>query len=365
MTLGRIEKLRAALAEKEIDGFITSQPENRRYLTGFVGTAGWAIVTRDEALLATDFRYTEQATAQAPTFRVVEIKGGLPQWLPQVMDLLGGALQGKRLAFEGEHLSYALWQSFARTLGERVELAPVVGLVESLRMFKEPEELALMQEAVRVTDEAMARVIPTIQPGQTERQIAWALEVAMRELGAEGLSFDTIVAAGPNAAMAHHRPDDTPIQRGQTIVIDMGCKVNGYCSDQTRTVYIGPQDEQFQLLYDLTLGAQLTAIETIAPGLTGAEGDSLARTVIQDAGYGERFGHGLGHGSGLAVHEEPRVTMGSQQVLKESMVFSIEPGIYVPGWGGIRIEDLVVMEKGGARSLSRAPKTPDWEGALR
>jgi Xaa-Pro aminopeptidase len=240
-----------------------------------------------------------------------------------------------------------------------------MGLVEGLRTVKDPDELASMQEAVSITDEAMARVIPTIKPGQTERQIAWALEVAMREMGAEGLSFETIVAAGPNAAMAHHRPDETPIQKGQTIVIDMGCKVHGYCSDQTRTVYIGPQDELFEKLYDLTLGAQLTAIETVTPGMSGADGDSLARTVIKEAGYGDQFGHGLGHGSGLAVHEDPRVTMGSQQTLKEGMVFSIEPGVYIGGWGGIRIEDLVVLENGRARSLSRAPKTPDWEGALR
>lgn len=365
MIASRLQKLRELMAEKEVDGFITSQPENRYYLTGFRGTAGWAIVTQERAVLAVDFRYTEQAMKQAPDFEVVEIKGGLPQWLPQVLDLLAGALEGKKLAFEAEHISVALWQSFTKALGERVKLVPTAGLVEKLRMVKDAQELALMEKAVSIVDAALERVVPALRPGVTEREIAWELERTMRELGAEGLSFDTIVAAGPNAAMPHHRPTDRPIQRGEPIVLDLGCKVQGYCSDQTRTVYIGEQDETFQRVYDLVLGAQLTAIESVRAGMTGAEADALARTVIQEAGYGERFGHGTGHGSGLAIHEDPRVTMGSQQVLSDGMVFSIEPGIYIPGWGGVRIEDLVVLENGRARSLTRAPKTADWEGALR
>ena len=186
----------------------------------------------------------------------------------------------------------------------------------------------------------------------TEKEVAWRMEVAMREFGADNISFDTIVAAGPNGAMAHHRADDTVIKAGEPIVIDMGAQVNGYCSDITRTVVVGEPDEMFHKIYSIVLGAQLTAINTVRPGLSGEECDALSRDVIARAGYGDNFGHSLGHGVGLAVHEKPRVGPNAEDVLKPGMVFTVEPGIYLSGWGGVRIEDIVVLGEEGATVLS-------------
>ena len=196
----------------------------------------------------------------------------------------------------------------------------------------------------------------SIQAGMTEKDVAWRMEVAMREFGADNLSFNTIVASGPNGAMPHHRADDTVIQAGVPIVIDMGAQVNGYCSDITRTVVVGEPDEMFHKIYNIVLGAQLTAINTVRPGLTGEECDALARDIIAEAGYGENFGHSLGHGVGLAVHENPRVGPIAENVLEPNMVFTIEPGIYLPGWGGVRIEDIVILGEEGATPLSKAGK---------
>ena len=204
--------------------------------------------------------------------------------------------------------------------------------------------------------QAMEAVCPTIRAGMTEREVAWRMEVAMRELGADGLSFDTIVAAGPNGAMAHHMPSDKVIVEGEPIVIDMGARVNGYCSDITRTVVVGEPDDTFRKIYDIVLGAQLTAINTVRAGMSGEECDELSRGVIVDAGYGDNFGHSLGHGVGLAVHENPRVSPTSADTLEPDMVFTVEPGIYLTGWGGIRIEDIVVLGENGATPLSKASK---------
>ena len=216
--------------------------------------------------------------------------------------------------------------------------------------------MALLQKAIDASDAAMEAVCPTITAGMTEREVAWRMEMAMRDFGADGISFDTIVASGPNGAMAHHRPSDRMIQEGEPIVIDMGAIVDGYCSDITRTVVVGEPDETFNKIYDIVLGAQLTAINMVKPGMTGEDCDDLSRAVIAEAGYGDNFGHSLGHGVGLAVHENPRVSPRSPDKLEPNMVFTVEPGIYLTGWGGIRIEDIVVLGDDGAKVLSKAGK---------
>jgi Xaa-Pro aminopeptidase len=213
-----------------------------------------------------------------------------------------------------------------------------------------------LMKAIRASDMAIDSVAPTLRPGMTERDVAWRLEQAMREHGADAESFPTIVAAGPNAALPHHRASDQPIREGEPIVIDMGARVDGYCSDLTRTFFLGAPDETFIRIYDTVHAAQLTAIGALQSGMTGEEADRLARDLIEEAGYGENFGHALGHGIGLAVHEMPRVGRRSQDRLEDGMVFTIEPGIYVSAWGGVRIEDVVILEGGRARVLSRAGK---------
>jgi Xaa-Pro aminopeptidase len=278
-------------------------------------------------------------------------------WL---IDLLK-ELSVHRLGFESQHMTVATHERMIKSLEESkdnpdISLVATSGLVEELRSIKDESEMAMLTRAIEISDQAFEAVSKTIQSGQTEKEIAWKLEKAMRELGADTISFDTIVAAGPNAALPHHRPDDSVIHEGQPIIIDMGARYQGYCSDLSRTICLGQPDDTFRKVYDTVLGAQLTAIATVERGMTGGDADGLARTVIEEAGYGDNFGHSLGHGVGLEVHEQPGVGPSSQGVLEDGMPFTIEPGIYISGWGGVRIEDIVVLENGKARVISKAPK---------
>ncbi|MBI4304723.1 MAG: aminopeptidase P family protein [Chloroflexi bacterium] len=353
----RLEGLRTKLAEKSVDGILISEPSNRRYLSGFVGTAGHLIISRDHAVLATDFRYTEQASRQAPDYRVERTKAGL-DWLPKLAPELGI----RTLAFEADNVTVSLYNRIkdamqeARGAGVEVQLVPTSGIGLELRSVKDAPELALMQKAVDIADDAFDEISQKIIPGMTEAEIAWQIELAARARGAESLSFETIVGAGANGALPHHRAADRIVNAGEPIVIDMGARYQGYCSDLTRTIFLGKPDDEFKRVYDIVLGAQLTAIETVATGMTGAECDNLARAVIEQAGEGEAFGHSLGHGVGLDVHESPSVGATAKNVLADGMVFTIEPGIYLSGWGGVRIEDIVVLENGRARVLSKARK---------
>ena len=355
MSANRLQRLRAALEDKNLDAILISTPENRQYLSGFVGTAGWLFISRERAILATDFRYTEQAGKQAPNFEVLQVGGW--NWLVEQLEEIGPA----RVGFESQHVTMAAYRRIVAAIkdmpeNKRPTLVATSNLIENIRAVKDAQELVLLQNVIDISDKAMETVTPILQAGQTEREIAWLLEKAMREFGADSLSFDTIVAGGPNGAMPHHRAGDRPVQEGEPIVIDMGAKLDGYCSDITRTICIGRHDDQFRKIYNLVLGAQLTAISTLKPSLNGEEADNLARTVLDEAGFQKNFGHSLGHGIGLAVHEFPRVGPTSPDILEESMVFSVEPGIYLSGWGGVRIEDLVVLEEAGARPLSKARK---------
>ncbi len=352
----RLQRLRKLLSGEELDALLVSTPENRRYLSGFTGSAGHLLVTDQEAVLATDFRYVEQAKRQASSWQVKQVSND-PSWFAELTSEFNLA----RIGFESDFVTVSQYQNLVQSLrersaAERVSLVATSGLVERLRVVKDSDELALMQRAAEIADQAMETVAPTIRPGQAERAIAWELERGMRELGADAVSFEIIVAAGPNGAMPHHHPSEHPVEAGEPIVIDMGARYRGYCSDLTRTVFAGEPDPLFRKVYDIVLGAQLTAMALIRPGMTGEEADALARQVIKEARYGDAFGHSLGHGVGLAVHEMPRLGPGSTQVLEEGMVFSVEPGVYIPGQGGVRIEDMVVLEKEGVRSLSKACK---------
>lgn len=343
------------MASHGIDGLLVSQPENRRYLSGFDGSAGYLLISTDRAILATDFRYTEQATAQAPEFEVRQITGTVSTWLPE----LATGLNSARLGVEAEYMTMVQHQQLAKAMEECTAgptLVAVEGLVEKLRMVKEPVEIDLISRAAQISDAAFDRVAGQIQPGMTEEEVAWQLEKAMRELGSQAVPFDVIVAAGPNAALPHHKPSERPIQTGEPVVIDMGARMGGYCSDLTRTVCLGAPSDTFKKVYGVVLEAQLAAIDGIGAGMTGQEADALAREIIQKAGHGEAFGHSLGHGVGLAPHEEPRLGPNAVNRLGEDMVFSIEPGIYLSGWGGVRIEDLAVMKNGRVRLLSAASK---------
>ena len=352
--LDRIQRLRHRLDEAGLDAILVSQPENRLYLSGFSGSAGFLIVSRDHAFIATDFRYFEQSARQCPDYTLVKMAGGKPLgWFHEAL----AEIKPKRLGFEASDVSFSLYSVIKRAIAglpseERPRLMSTRNLVEALREIKDAAEIAEIDRAASFADAALAQVVPAIEPGMSEKQVAWELEKAMREAGADSISFDTIVASGPNGALPHHRPSDKQIQAGEPVVIDMGARINGYCSDITRTIVVGNPDEQLDKVYHTVLDAQLNAIDEVRSGMTGHEADSLARTVIDDAGYGDRFGHSLGHGIGLAVHEVPVVGPRGSSVLGKDMVFTIEPGIYIPGWGGVRIEDMVVLENGKVRVIT-------------
>lgn len=351
----RLERLRSQLAQNGLDAIFISQSENRRYLSGFTGSAGFLLISQDRAILATDFRYVEQARAEAPAFEIVRMQGAPSEWFPTLVS----GLDIQKLGFEGREVSLCTYKELAGAvsgMGRGISLVPTEGLVESLRALKDKAELECLEEAAALSDAALEEILPRVQPGISERELAWELESFMRRNGSEPLPFDIIVASGPNSARPHAKPTDKVILDNEPVVIDLGATVGGYSSDITRTICLGEGDNTFHGIYDIVLGAQLTAMATLQVGMNGEQADQLARTVIAHAGYEENFGHGLGHGVGLADHEEPRLGPSSSSILAEGMVFTIEPGIYISDWGGVRIEDMVVLEEGKARPLTKAKK---------
>ncbi|NIN69936.1 MAG: M24 family metallopeptidase [Anaerolineae bacterium] len=349
----RMLRLREELTARELDAFVVTHPQNRRYLSGFTGSDGALFVTPDGGKLITDFRYLEQAERQSPGFELVE---ATPLELPETLGELVRQTGVKRVGFESHDVAVADHSDWTRAVDS--ELVPVKELVEEMRAIKDRGELEAIKRAVAIGDAAMAHVREFIRPGMTEREVAWELEVYVRTHGAEAAGFDIIVASGPNGAMAHATVSDRAIQAGEPIVIDVGARVDGYHSDLTRTLLLGEPDDRFEEIYDVVLRAQKAALEGIRPGMTGREADALARNVIEEAGYGEYFRHGLGHSVGLEIHENPKASTVSEAVLQPGMTLTVEPGIYVTGWGGVRVEDLVVIAGNGVEVLSRAEKRP-------
>ncbi len=348
------------MEEAGLHAVLISQPQNRRYLSGFTGSAGHLLVSADEAIIATDSRYYEQAAHQAPDFTLYRAAGPMENWLPGLL-ASAGDLGGKRLGFESADLTFSTYTTLRKTVqalpgDPRPKLIATTDLVEALRAVKEPEELAAIQAAIDLGDAAFEHVAERLEPGWTEKQAAWEIDKYLREHGGEDIAFATIVAGGPWSALPHAYPRDRALERGEMVVIDMGVRLDGYCSDLTRTLFLGKPDDQFAKVYDIVLGAQLTAEELVQAGMTGEEAHNLGHRVIDEAGYGETFGHGLGHGVGLAVHETPRLGRTSKDVLADGMVFTVEPGIYLSGWGGVRIEDMVTIENGKVRVMTRVPK---------
>ena len=351
----RIQKLRQKLTEKEVEAILVSQPDNMYYLTGCEGLEGYLLVTGQDKIIATDFRYIEQAKRQSPDFTLFRIAGKMAEWLPVLFS--GKTLSS--LGFESQHLAFSLYQNLSDILIQAqlpIKVIPTCDLIESLRIIKDAEEIEFISQAARITEAAFRQIPEILQAGISERELAWKIERYMREAGSQTVPFEVIVAAGPNAALPHARPCDYMIRSGEPVVIDIGSRFNNYGSDLTRTFCVGKPDDQFKKIYDIVLTAQTTVISRIEGGMTGAEADAIARDIITQSGFGEAFGHSLGHGIGLVTHENPHLGINSKDVLTDGMVFTVEPGIYVSGWGGVRIEDDVVVENGKLRLLSAAEK---------
>ncbi|MBM3135672.1 MAG: aminopeptidase P family protein [Chloroflexi bacterium] len=354
----RLSALRQKMAEQKLDAMLVTQAENRRYLSGFTGSAGYLFITATQAHLATDSRYWEQVGQQAADFALAKIEASKSSQLFADLVRAAGAT---RVGYEAGDLTVATYRELQKALRPDraraiARLVPTKGLVEGLRAIKDASELALIEQAVALGDAAFAYGVQRLQPGMTEKQAAWEIERYLREHGAEGVAFELIVASGPNGAMPHARPSERLIQAGEPIVIDMGCRVDGYNSDLTRTIILGEPGAKFREVYAIVLQAQLAAEAALRAGPKGKEIDAVARQIIVEAGYGDYFGHGLGHGVGLAVHEEPGLGKLGEKPLQPNMVCTIEPGIYLPGEFGVRIEDMAVVTADGCRVLTKAQK---------
>jgi Xaa-Pro aminopeptidase len=342
--VSRADRLVALLEERSLDWLLVTDLVNVRYLTGFTGTNGACLVSQDERLFLTDFRYVERARAEVREFERVE--GG--------RDLLGdlAARLGGRAGFDDAHVSVRAHKRLAKKAGEDVELVPAGGLVERLREQKEEGELEAMRAAVRIADAAYEDVREQGLAGRTEREVARAMVRRMEDLGAEGPSFPPIVAAGAQGALPHADPRDVEIPAGTLVVVDAGARVDGYCSDCTRTLATGPLDDASLEVYELVRRAQGEALAAARAGAGRREVDAVARKIIEAAGHGERFGHGVG----LEVHEDPRLTRTSEGTLSEGNTVTIEPGVYLPGSFGVRIEDLVAIGADGPEVMTAFPK---------
>jgi Xaa-Pro aminopeptidase len=344
---GRGDRLAASLAERELDLILVTELVNVRYLTGFSGTNGACICGPDTRLFLTDFRYTERAAAEVEGWETITVSD---DWLAGV----AAHLQG-RFGFEDDHVSVRLLERLKGKLADGVEAVSAGGAVEKLRRVKDEVELAAVAAASALADEVWTWGLERGLGGRREREVARAAEARIRELDAEP-SFPTIVAAGPNGALPHAEPGERRIGSGELVVFDMGAKLDGYCSDGTRTFAVGDPGEEARAVYETVRAAQAAALDAVAAGVSGETLDGVAREAIAEAGHGDRFGHGLGHGVGLEVHEAPRVSPRSDDVLESGEVVTIEPGVYLPGKFGVRIEDLVVVSEDGCRNLSGLPK---------
>lgn len=351
----RLTAVRAQFAAWNIEGLLISSPANRRWLSGFTGSLAYLLITADQALLATDFRYWEQARAEAPVFELVKYSR-TQEDLRQFVKSSGVQVIGR----EADHVT--LSEAGKLDLVEGVTWVNLSPTLEDFRAIKNADELAKIRAAAAITDAAMAQVPHIARPGVTEAALAWELEKRMREAGAEAAAFDVIVAGGPNAALPHHHPGQRQLEIGDTLIVDMGAQVEGYKSDMTRSFFVGAEPtEQFWTIYNLVLAAETAVLTHTRPGMNCQEIDAIARTLISDGGHGPHFGHGLGHSLGLDIHERPFFThlpYGQEYTISPDMTVTIEPGIYIPGWGGVRIEDLVLITESGVEPISQCPKTP-------
>lgn len=359
VTVGnRIERLRAALLESEGEAILVTRLPNIRYLTGFTGSAAMLLIAQDSALFVTDGRYSEQSREQLGSVEAdIEIAIGVStdeqrKAFQEVIARVGI----RRLLLEAGGVTWQQARDFTESWFPEIEVLPGGPIIEDLRMIKEPSEVERIRSACSIADDALASLLPSLGSGITERSFALALEVAMRERGADGNSFDPIVASGPNGAKPHARPSNRVIECAELVVIDFGCIVDGYCSDMTRTVSVGEPSPEARHMWEVVYESQVAGRDCVKAGVSAREVDRVCRDIIVAAGWGEAFAHGTGHGVGIEIHEDPRVSQASSATLVAGHVVTVEPGVYIPGIGGVRLEDTVFVTEGGCEPLTAFPK---------
>ena len=346
----KIEKLRDEFAKAGIDGLLVTSPFNRRYISNFTGSSGAVLIGAEKAKFITDFRYVEQAQKQCSGFEIVKHEGPIVNKLAEEVKSLGI----RKLGFEQDYVTYAEYKTYEQTF--KTELVPVSGMIEKLRLIKSDAEINILKKAADIADAAFRHIIGFIRPGVTEVEVANELEFFMRKAGATSSSFDIIVASGYRSAMPHGVATEKVIEKGDMVTLDYGALYQGYVSDITRTVAVGEPDPQLKEIYHIVLEAQRRGVRALKAGMSGKAADALARDYIAEKGYGDYFGHSTGHGIGLEVHEGPALSIRSETVLEPGMVVTVEPGIYIPGLGGVRIEDDVLITADGNEVLTHSTK---------
>ena len=352
MTQVRIKNLTERLFENDINGLIVSKPENIYYLSGFSGE-GLAIITGQKNYIITDFRYIEKAKLEATAFEIVETRpgGSLFSLAYELVKELGL----KNIGVESGSLTVKEYDELA-AIFKNINLIKTEGFIEELRTIKDADEISFIKAAQQITDQAFEHILAFIKPGVRELDLVAELEYFMKKSGSKNTAFDTILISGPKTCLPHGVPAERKLQQNDFVTIDFGARFNGYCSDMTRTVIIGKPSEEQLAVYNTVLDAQMKALEVIKPGLKGKDVDSVARQYISQKGYGNYFGHGLGHGVGLEIHEAPRLSPKGEDVLLPGMVVTVEPGIYIENFGGVRIEDMVVLTENGCENLTHSQK---------
>ena len=346
-----LSQLRQAMQQNQYEAILVTHPENRAYLSNFNGTSGWLLITAEHSFLITDFRYYEQAALQAPDFELIRQNESLENTVKELLQQQNIT----QIGFEQDNLTYAQATSMIRQNPQSVFI-PLTGYIENLRMVKTTDELAKMQAATDISERTFLHLLGFLHAGLSEREVALEMERFMREQGADGLAFEIIAASGPRASLPHGQPTDRILQNGDFFTLDFGAKYQGYCSDMTRTVVIGTANQEQKKIYQIVLDAHMQTLAAVKPGLMGKELDQIARAVITKAGYGDYFGHGLGHGVGRNVHEAPSCGKTGNVVLQAGHVITIEPGIYIPQWGGVRIEDMVMVTETGYQNFNHTNK---------
>lgn len=356
----RLNAVRGLMADQGLDLLLIGQWANREYLSGFraydesaLSSAGWIVLGPDFGHFLTTFLYFEAVERQVSDLQPLRAPGRLPESLVALLN----QAPGKTIGFEGDWINYTLYADLSSGLDPGKSLKPVDGLVEQLREIKDAQERTVIQEAIDLTDRAFEDVVAAIRPGQTEREVAWMIERRLRDLGADGMAFGPSVAAGPNSAIPHHEPSTYTLQAGEPIVIDLGARLNGYCADLTRSFCLHHASAAYEETWQLVLRAQEAGLSGLGAGITGRQADARSRDIFEAAGRGGEFGHSLGHGIGLMIHERPALSRANSGQLETGMIVTVEPGLYRPGWGGVRIEDVAAIEANGARVLSHAPKS--------